>query len=128
MFGALVDGKKLYYEWYNKLNAHSFLDFMKNFVLTLDKNKKYVFIFDNCSSHKAKISQEYLYSLGENFFIEFLPTYNPQLNCIETSWKIIRYNVTNSNFFKTIEDLKLGVEMFLEDNSFTLNPSNYLIR
>ncbi|MBU0758037.1 MAG: IS630 family transposase [Nanoarchaeota archaeon] len=128
MFGALIDGKKLYYEWYEKLNAHSFLEFMKRFVATLDKTKKYVFVFDNGPAHKAKMSKEYLYSLGENIFIEFLPPYSPQLNCIETCWKIIRYNVTNSNFFQTIEILKAGIEQFLKGYFFMLIPSNYLSR
>ena len=127
IFGALIEGKKLYYEWYDKLNAHYFVEFMKRFTKTLDKNKKYVFIFDNASSHKAKMSLKFLYSL-ENVFIEFLPPYSPQLNCIETCWKIVKYNVTNSNFFQTIIDLKLGVEKFLDENSFTLVPSNYLSR
>ena len=128
MFGALVDGKKLYHEWYDRLNAHSFLDFMKRFVTTLDQNKKYVFVFDNGPAHRAKMSKEFLYSLGENIFIEFLPPYSPQLNCIETCWKIIRYNVTNSNLFQTIESLKGGIEQFLIGHFFMLNPSNYLIR
>ena len=128
MFGALINGKELYYEWYNNLNAHSFLEFMKRFVATLDKNKKYIFVFDNGPSHKTRISIKYLYSLGDNIFIEFLPTYSPQLNCIETCWKTIRYNVTNSNLFNTIEDLKNGIEMFLEGHFFNLNPTNYLSR
>jgi transposase len=128
IFGALVDGKELYYEWYDKLNAKSFIEFMKRFVATLDKNKKYVFVFDNGPAHKAKISKELLYSLGENIFIEFLPTYSPQLNCIETCWKIIRYNVTNSNLFHSIENLKGGIEMFLNGYFFRLNPSHYLSR
>jgi len=128
MFGALIDGKKLYFEWYDRLNAHAFIDFMMRFVKTLDKNKKYVFVFDNGPAHKAKISKDFLYSLGENIFIEFLPTYSPQLNCIETCWKIIRYNVTNSNLFKTIDDLREGIEIFLTEYFFTLNPTNYLIR
>jgi len=128
MFGALIDGKKLYHEWYDNLNAHSFIEFMTRFVATLDKNKKYVFVFDNGPAHKAKISKEFLYNLGENIFIEFLPTYSPQLNCIETCWKIIRYNVTNSNLFNTIDDLTEGIEIFLTEYFFTLNPTNYLIR
>ena len=128
MFGALIDGKRLYSEWYDRLNAHSFIDFMKRFVTTLDKNKKYVFIFDNGPAHRAKISKEFLHSLGENIFIEFLPTYSPQLNCIETCWKIIRYNVTNSNLFNTIDELMEGIEMFLQEYFFMLNPTHYLIR
>jgi len=128
MFGALVDGKKLYSEWYDKLNAHSFIDFMTRFVATLDKTKKYVFVFDNGPAHKAKISMEFLWNIGNNIFIEFLPTYSPQLNCIETCWKIIRYNVTNSNWFQSLTDLKGGIEMFLDNYSFMLKPSNYLSR
>ena len=127
MFGALVDGKDLYYEWYDKLNAHSFLEFMKMFVATLDKNKKYVFVFDNGPAHTAKMSLEYLHSL-ENIFVEFLPPYSPQLNCIETCWKIIKHDVTNSNFFQTIDCLKAGIEQFLDEHFFKLNPSNYLTR
>lgn len=128
MFGALVNGQTLYYEWYNKLNAHSFIEFMTRFVETLDKNKKYVFVFDNGPAHRAKISRKYLDSLGKTTFIEFLPPYSPQLNCIETCWKIIRYNVTNSNLFNTIEDLRTGIEAFLDNRFFMLNPTNYLVR
>lgn len=128
LFGALIDGKRLYYEWYDKLNAHSFIDFMKRFVATLDKDKKYVFVFDNGPAHKAKISMNFLRSLGENIFIEFIPPYSPQLNCIETCWKIIKYHVTNSNFFVTVELLKSGIDQFLNGYFFMLNPSNYLSR
>lgn len=128
LFGALIDGKELYYEWYDRLNTTSFIDYMKRFVATLDKSKKYVFILDNAPAHKSKKSREYLNSLEKNIFIEFIPPYSPQLNCIETCWKIVRYNVTNSNFFKTIEDLTAGVEEFLKNYFFTLNPSNYLAR
>ena len=71
MFGALVDGKNLYHEWYEKLNAHSFIEFIKRFVATLDMSKKYVFVFDNGPAHKAKISKEFLSSrcAADNCFV-----------------------------------------------------------
>ncbi len=129
LFGALIDGRKMYFEWFEKLNATYFIEFMTRFVSTLDKNKKYVFILDNAPAHKAKKSLEFLKTLKEqNIFVEFLPTYSPQLNCIETCWKIIRHDVTSSNFFKTINDLKKGVEKYLQTNKFMLKPSNYLSR
>jgi len=128
LFGALINGQKLYYEWYDRLNSHYFVEFISRFVKTLDKNKKYVFVFDNAPAHKSKMSQQYLNSLGNNIFIEFLPTYSPQLNCIETCWKIVRYNVTNSNWFQTIESLQTGIEEFLSKHFFTLKPTNYLSR
>ena len=128
LFGALINGQKLYYEWYDKLNSQYFIEFISRFVKTLDKNKKYVFVFDNAPAHKSKISQKYLNSLKKNIFIEFLPTYSPQLNCIETCWKIVRYSVTNSNWFQTIENLQEGIEEFLSKYFFTLNPTKYLSR
>jgi transposase len=127
LFGALIDGKKMFYEWYNKLNASAFIEFLKKFTTYLPKGK-YVFILDNAPAHRAKVTREFLVSLGENFSHEYLPPYSPQLNCIETCWKITRHEVTNANFFRKIDNLKQGVEMFLDEHFFMLNPSNYLSR
>lgn len=128
IFGALVDGKEMYYEWYDRLTADYFIQFITRFVKTLDINQNYVFIFDNAPAHKAKKSKEFLASLGDNIFIEFLPPYSPQLNCIETCWKIVRHDVTSSNFFKNIQLLKNGIEKFLKETIFMLKSSNYLSR
>jgi len=128
LFGALIDGRELYNEWYDKLNATNFIAFPERFIKTLNPEKKYVFIFDNAPAHKAKITIQYLTTLSNHIFVEFLPTYSPQLNAIETCWKIVRYNVTNSNLFQTLETLKQGIEQFLQKNNFTLKPTNYLIR
>lgn len=124
--GALIDGKELYYEWYDRLNSTSFIAYMKRFVGYLPKNKKFLFIFDNAPAHKSKMSKDFLKSLGDRFSIEFLPPYSPQLNAIESCWKIIKFEVTYSNVFKSLEDLKKGVEEFLEGYFFRFNLSNYL--
>ena len=128
LMGALIDGRKMFYGWYNKLNAHAFVEFLKQFIRTLHKNRKYVFILDNAPAHKAKMTIQFIKSISDNIFIEFLPPYSPQLNCIETCWKTVRHDVTSSNFFKSIEALKGGVEMFLDHTFFMLNSSNYLSR
>ncbi|MFH1439353.1 MAG: IS630 family transposase [Candidatus Woesearchaeota archaeon] len=128
IIGALVDGKKMFYDWYDRLNAHCFVEFLKKFILTLNKDKKYVFILDNAPAHRAKMTKNFIESISQNIFIEFLPPYSPQLNCIETCWKIVRHDVTSSNFFKSIETLKYGIEMFLDNTFFMFNPSNYLSR
>ena len=87
-----------------------------------------MFILDNAPAHKAKITRKFIESISDNIFIEFLPPYSPQLNCIETCWKITRHDVTSSNFFRTIDGLKRGVEEFLKGTFFMLSPSNYLSR
>ena len=110
IFGALIDGKKIFYDWYDKLNAHSFVQ------------------FDNGPCHKAKMTKDVLYSLGADYFIEFLPPYSPQLNAIETCWKTVRHEVTNSNIYNSVDDLKNGVGTFLDGHFFMINVSNYLVR
>lgn len=128
IFGALIDGKKMFYKWRDRLNAHSFVGFLEDLIDTLPKDKKYVFILDNGPAHKAKMTKKYLNSLGKNFMVEFLPPYSPELNAIETCWKITRNAVTNSNLYPTIEDLKNGIGEFLDGHFFSLNVSNYLVR
>lgn len=127
IFGALIGGKQMFYDWYNKLNAHSFVDFLNKLIAYLP-NGKYVFILDNAPAHKAKMTKIFLDSLNDDFYYEFLPPYSPQLNCIETCWKITRHDVTSANYFPTIDVLKNGVETFLDGHFFMLNPTNYLSR
>jgi transposase len=128
VYGALIDGKELFHQWTDKLNSETFIEFVHGLVSYLPQDKKYVLILDNASYHKSKITMNFLQSLGENIFIEFLPPYSPQLNAIETCWKIVRHNVTNSNLFNSMEELILGIETFLKENIFMLNPANYLVR
>jgi len=110
------------------LNAHSFIEFVNKFVDSLPADRSYVFVFDNSPAHRARMTIQFLYSLGERFAIEFLPTYSPELNAIETCWRITRHDVTDSNIFREIEDLKDGIGTYLDNNIFSLNQSNYLVR
>ncbi len=128
IFGALIDGQKLFYKWFDKLDTKMFIQFIKDLIEYLPKDKKYLFIFDNAPAHKSKESLEFLKNLDKNFAIEFLPPYSPQLNCIESCWKTMRYEVTSANLFKSIEDLKLGIEGFLKNHFFTFKTTNYLTR
>ncbi len=128
MIGALIEGTELFFNWYERLSSTMFIDFISKLVSYLPKDKKFLFIFDNGSIHKSKKSLDFLRSLGENFAVEFLPPYSPQLNAIECCWKIIKQEVTYSNIFKCLEDLRTGIEIFLKNHIFKFNLSNYLIR
>lgn len=128
IFGALIDGKKLYYEFYSSLNSATYLAFLDHFAKSLRKGKKYVFILDNAPYHKSSIIREYLESLDPNIKIEFLPTYSPELNPTETCWKVIRANVTNSTFFSCLSEMQEKIEGFIDEHNFMLEVSNYLCR
>lgn len=125
VFGAYIEGKKLYYEFHPSQNTLTFLIFLKGFIKTLNKNKKYLFILDNASWHKTDLIKD-LIAKQNNIIIEYLPPYSPELNPIETCWKITREQITNSNCFRTIDKLKEKLISFWDRHFFTQVASNYL--
>ena len=108
------------------MNSLTYKAFLSDFVETLPRNKKFVFILDNAPWHKSSCIKNYLEGLGKNIKVEFLPPYSPELNPTETCWKIIRGNVTNSVYFKTLETLMEKVDNLLRKESFKINVLSYL--
>ena len=127
IFGALIEGKKFYYEWYDSLNTLTYLAFLTGLMEQLPKKKKFVFLFDNASYHKTSNIRNFLAKF-DNVVVEFFPPYSPELNATETCWKIIRQNVTNSTYFQTVDGMQTAIETFLDGHIFTLNLSDYLCR
>ena len=127
IFGALIEGKKFYYEWYDSLNTLTYLAFLTGLMEHLSKRKNYVFLFDNASYHKTSNIRNFLAKF-DNVVVEFFPPYSPELNATETCWKIIRQNVTNSTYFQTVDGMQTAIESFLDRYIFTLNLSDYLCR
>ena len=125
LIGALVGGEKVHYEWHDSLNSLTFKSFLADFIKTLSPKKKYVFLLDNVGYHKTYCILNFLAQF-DNIVVEFYPTYSPELNAIETCWKITRANVTNSTYFETIDDMKTAIEQFLDNHFFKLNLSHYL--
>ena len=99
IFGALIDGKKLFYEFYTSLNSLTYLAFLNHFIKTLSKKKKYVFILDNTPYHTSSVIKKYLAELNPQIKVEFPPPYSPELNPTETCWKIVKSQVTTLNIF-----------------------------
>ena len=87
-----------------------------------------MFLLDNAPYHKSSTILKYLKDLGDDIKVESILPYSPELNPTETCWKIIRYNVTNSTYFQSIEKMQMKIESFLSGHDFNLNPSNYLCR
>jgi len=127
IFGALIDGKKLFYEFYDALNSLTFKAFISNFVESLPKRKKFIFLLDNARYHKTAPIMNYL-SKFSRIKVEFFPPYSPELNPTETCWKVIRANVTNSTYFNDLDSMQESIENFLDGHFFMLNLPNYLCR
>ncbi|HLG24853.1 MAG TPA: IS630 family transposase [Candidatus Nanoarchaeia archaeon] len=127
IFGALIDGKKLFYEFYDALNSLTFKAFIMSFVESLPKRKRFVFLLDNAGYHKTSPIMNYLNKFTR-IKVEFFPPYSPELNPTETCWKIVRANVTNSTYYPDLDSMQESIESFLDGRFFTLDVSNYLCR
>ena len=125
IFGALINGEKLYYKWHVSLNTLTFKSFLSGFMKQLPAGN-YVFLLDNASYHKSSTIRKYFNSLNGNIKVEFFPPYSPELNPTESCWRTIRTTVTNSTYFSSIEDMQKTIDQFLDKHQFNFNVSNYL--
>ena len=90
-----------------KLNAESFVLFLKNFM----KGRQKVFlIVDGHPAHTAKAAQRYVESLGGRLELHRLPTYAPDLNPDEFVWSHMKTNGVSKKPLKQNESLRDRVE------------------
>ena len=126
-FGALTSSHKFYYEFHIAQNSMTFMSFLSSLFEWLNLNKKYVLILDNAAWHKTKVVRNFI-AKHKNIKVEYIPPYSPELNPIETNWKVTRNNVTKSQFFRTIEDMQEALEEFWSEHNFIQDFMRYLCR
>lgn len=98
-----------------KLNADSFVLFLKNFM---SRRRKSVFlVVDGHPSHRAKTVQKYVQSLKGRLELHFLPPYAPDLNPDEFVWHHMKANGVSKKPLKRNESLRRRVERDLRDLS-----------
>lgn len=127
VMGALTSSHKFYYEFPVAQNSLTFIGFLSGLFDWLNPDKKYVLILDNAAWHKTKCVKNFI-AKHENIKIEFIPPYSPELNPIETNWKVTKNAVTKSQFFRTIEDMQVALEDFWNEHIFMQNFITYLCR
>jgi transposase len=90
-----------------KLNAESFVAFLKNFM----KGRGKVFlVVDGHPAHKANLVTEYVASLGGRLELHPLPPYAPDLNPDEFVWSHMKTNGVSKKPLKKNESLKDRIE------------------
>jgi transposase len=127
-FGALTSNHKFFYEFYDSQNSLTFRHFLRTFIKTLSRKKKYVFILDNAGFHKTQTVKNLLNEYSKFVSVEYLPPYSPELNPIETNWKVTKNAVTKAQYFPTIEAMQEALENFWENHFFMQNFITYLCR
>ena len=128
VFGALTSSSKFYYDFYCSQNSFTFSIFLENLFAWLDPSKKYVFVLDNAGFHKTNIVRELFEEQKEWIAVEFIPPYSPELNPIETCWKVTKNAVTKSQYFPTIDLMQEALERFWNEHTFTQKFITYLCR
>jgi transposase len=91
-----------------KLNAESFVVFLKNFMK--GRQGKVLLVLDGHPSHKAKLVQTYVESLDGSLELHPLPTYSPDLNPDEFVWSYMKNNGVSKKPLKKNESLRNRVE------------------
>ena len=120
-FGALTSNYQFYYDFYDSQNSLTFRHFLRTLFERLDKKKKYVFILDNAGFHKTQCVKNLIREYAPRISVEHIPPYSPELNPIETCWKVTKDSVTKSQYFKKIDDLQTALEQFWQKHIFMQN-------
>lgn len=127
-FGALTNQHKFYYDFYEAQNSITFRNFLRNFIETLDKTQKYLFILDNAGFHKTQTVKNLLSKFSSFIAVEHIPPYSPELNPIETCWKVTKNAVTKSQYFSSIDAMQDALETFWTKHIFMQEFITYLCR
>ncbi len=127
-FGALTSDHKFFYDFYDSQNSLTFKHFLRNLFEKLDKKKKYVLILDNAGFHKTQCIKSLFEEYSKQISVEYIPPYSPELNPIETCWKVTRNQVTKSQYFKNIDEMQDKLEKFWQEHIFMQDFMRYLCR
>ena len=96
-----------------KLNAESFVAFLKNFVK--GRPTKVFLVVDGHPAHKANSVKQYVQSLKGRLELHFLPPYAPDLNPDEFVWSHMKTNGVSKKPLKKNESLRERVEQDIAD-------------
>jgi transposase len=112
MAALLSSGQVVHAHYWVTSTAETFLGFVDH--LRGQVNKPLVIVLDNASIHRAKAIQPALALLKQQGVrFEFLPAYSPELNRIETMWRLMKHRWMEVKR-RTKEELERAVEQVFE--------------
>ena len=92
-----------------KFNAQTVETFLSDLFKNREDGKTMVVVLDNARFHHAKALSNWPDKHSEEFRLDFLPAYSPELNHIERVWKLLRRHCTHNQYFEKLEDLRQAV-------------------
>lgn len=110
IIGAVCpDDGKLVFREESKFNAETINIFFEEMIQHRNPEKKMLVVLDNARFHHAKALEPWLDKHVDDFKLEFLPPYSPELNHIERVWKLTRRLCTHNQYFEDVETLRNAV-------------------
>ena len=104
-----------------KLDAESFVEFLKNFLK--GRRTKVYLVVDGHPAHKAKVVKDYVASTQGRLELHFLPPYAPDLNPDEFVWNYMKGSGVAKKPLKKNESLRARVE----EDLFVLSSNKALV-
>ena len=112
-FGAvrLRDGRFQFCREVDKFNGVTFFAIMKSLRRTsIRTGRRVVVITDNARYHHARLHKEWREEHAEDFVLDYLPPYSPELNPIERVWKLTRRRCLHNRYFPDLDKVIAAVE------------------
>ncbi len=95
----------------NLTRAVTFFAFLKGLRRTsIRTGRRVVVITDNARYHHARLHKEWRATHVEDFVLDYLPPYSPELNPIERVWKLTRRQCLHNRYFPILEEVVAAVE------------------
>lgn len=113
VFGLIefFTGKFFYQGLEGKLNANSYLQFLK-MVLKQTSHPLFV-VQDGAPYHRAKAVKTFIAQHAKRLHVTQLPSYSPDYNPIEYLWRATKREATHNHYFPQFADLVASVEKTL---------------
>lgn len=112
-FGAvrLRDGKFVFCREAERFNGTSFGAFLRLLRRASKSNgRRVIVISDNARYHHARLHKPWREKYADEFALDYLPPYSPELNPIERVWKLTRRRCLHNRYFATLEKVIVAVE------------------
>jgi putative transposase len=110
-------GKVDYEAHTDNINGQTVLCYLEKMALYTQEAKiKMMIVMDNASWHKSALiigSLERLAKLG--LTVSWLPTYSPELNPMETVWRVLKYHLLPRRFYDLLKELREDVLAIMDD-------------
>lgn len=98
-------GRMLFRIEKGKINAKTFIDFLKK-IIRHHRQRKVIVVADRAPPHIANKVKDFTETNKKTFALYYLPPYSSELNCDEHVWGYLKENKLKSHNAKSVDELK----------------------